>query len=427
MLRNLVFWVVALSLAVGVGAPRRAHAADELAVTFGVVRATGIERGVIWFQFGDQRRMLVPRKGPPDPRAIVAVLKDSQKTNRSIFVSYDPNSGQFDAERRVTFIVRRLTYDGRAIEGAPEPKLAEPRSIREAAARAVARSVALQDLGRFDEALGAIRGALGSGQLEPRLHEAALRNQAVVTAELAYALGPESRVEADELLVESLQSIRAALIHSPGDRGLVLGMASALTSLGAYDDALGIYEAVVKADPDQAYWPTLNVVVIQRLLGRSDQALATLDALVEQYGPQDGMPFHYHRGWTLSELGRHEEAIAEFTVGLESQPDYQWALSKRACAAASLGRHRAALTDQERAVKLGEETVAASPGRRAFVFNLERAKAARETLRAAVEKGETAAIHGLCKGYWPADEEPRAKSPLLPQDAIPPPGGSRPA
>jgi len=427
MLRSLVLWVVALVLAVGVGAPRRAQAADELAVTFGVVRATGVERGVIWFQFGDQRRMLVPRKGAPDSRAVIAALKDSQKTNRSVFASYDPNSGQFDAERRVTFVVRRLTYDGRAIEAAPEPKLIEPRSMREAAARAVARSVALQDLGRFEEARGAIRGALGSGDLEPRLHEAALRNQAVVAAELAYALGPESRVEADELLVESLQSMQAALIHAPGDRGLVLGMANALTSLGAYEDALRIYDAVAKADLEQAYWPTLNVVIVQRLLGRPDQALATLDALVEQKGPQRGMPFHYHRGWTLSELGRYEEAIAEFTVGLESQPDYQWALSKRACAAASLGRHRAALADQERAVKLGEETVAASPGRRAFVFNLDRARAVRDTLRVAVDKGETAAIKDLCTGYWPADEERRARSPLLPQDATPLSAGARPA
>lgn len=426
MLRNLVLWAVALVL-VGLGAPRRAFGADELATTFGVVRATGVERGVIWFQFGDQRRMLVPRKGTSDPRAIVAALKDSQKTNRSIFASYDPNSGQFDAERRVTFVVRRLTYDGRAIEGAPGPKLSVPGSMREAVARALARAVALQDLGRFEEALGTIRGALGSGDLEPRLHEAALRNQAVVTAELAYELGPESRVAADELLVESLQSIRAALIHSPGDRGLVLGMANALTSLGAYEEALGLYESVVKADPGQAYWPTLNIVIVQRLLGQPDKALATLDAMVQQLGPQDGMPFHYHRGWTLFQLGRHEEAIAEFTMGLNAQPDYQWALSKRACAAASLGRHRAALADQERAVKLGEETVAASPGRRAFTFNLERAKTVRETLRAAVEKGETAAIKGLCTGYWPADEESRARSPLLPQDAVPTPAGTRPA
>lgn len=419
-MRSLAMWIVVLAIAAGLGAPTRGQAAEELAVAVGIVRNTGVERGVIWFQYGEQRRMLVPRAEKRDARAIVAALKDSRKTNRSIFASYDPDSGQFDKEGRVTFVVRRLTYDGRVIEGAPAPNLPRPNSPSEEAARTVAHSVALQDLGRFEEARSAIRAALGSGELEPRLHETALRNLAVVTADLAHALGPESRIEADELLVESLQSIQAAMVYAPGDRGLVLGLANTLTSLGAYEEALGIYEAVVKADPEEAYWPTLNVVIVQRLLGRPGQALATLDALVARNGPQEGMPFHYHRGWTLSELGRYEEAIAEFTVGLASQPDYQWALSKRACAAASLGRHRAALADQEQAVKLGEETVAASPGRRAFAFNLDRAKAVRDALRAAVDRGDATAMKDLCTGYWPTDEEPRPRSPLAPRDAAPP-------
>lgn len=415
MLRKFVLSIVAVVLA-GLGPiPARAtETASELPVAVGAVVDTGVDGGIVWFQIGRQRRFLAPRATTPRPKAVIAALRDSRKSGRSVFASYDGATGQVDADGRITFVVRQLTYDGRIIEGSSEPTtLPEPRDAKEAAGRELARSVALRDLGRFADARDAIRRVLDSGSLDPRLHESALRAKAAVAAELAYQLGPEDRAEADELLVESLLALRGALVLSPGDRGLNLAMGHALMNLGAHEEALRLYEAVARAEPDEAYWPILNMTIVLRSLGRPQEALAALDAWAAENGRQDGMAFHYHRGWTLSDLGRYEEAIAEFTVGLEAQPDYEWALTKRACAAANLGRLRAALADQEQAVRLAEETVAASPGRKPAAFNLARTKAVRDILRDAIAKGATPPPQDLCSGYWPGDEPRRGRSSLL--------------
>jgi len=429
MLRRFVWWIAAVLLAsIGPAGAQAAEAGRDLAVATARVIDTGVERDVIWFQFGRQRRFLVPRDSTPDSKGVVAALKHARKSNGSVSASYDPASGQVDAGGRITFLVRRLTYDGRTIEGSHAPGIApEPRSPQEAAGRDLARAMAFRDQGRSADAHDAVRRALESGSLDPRLRESAFRSRAVVTAELAHDLGLERRTEADELLVESLLALRGALALSPGDRSLVQGVGDVLVRLGAYEEGLRWFEAAAKAQPDDTYWPTMNMSIALRSVGRPEQALAALDALAARQGPQDGMAFHYHRGWTLSDLGRHEEAIAEYTAGLKSQPDYEWGLIKRACSAATLGRLRAALADQEQAVTLNEKTVETSPGRVSFAFNLARAKAVRDILRAAVASESTAAMPDLCSGYWPADGERRARSSLLPPEAAPLTDGVKPA
>ncbi len=87
--------------------------------------------------------------------------------------------------------------------------------------------------------------------------------------------------------------------------------------------------------------------------GEYDKALGALDDLAKDAGrPPSGMAYHYHRGWVLSALGRYDEAIAEFSAGLKSQPDYSWALTKRACAYGQTGKLAEAVADQEEAVRL---------------------------------------------------------------------------
>lgn len=414
MLRAFLGLVVALVLAAGAPASARADTAEALPVAVGGVWDLGSDRGVTWFQFGRQRVFQIPGAS----REAKAALKASQKSHISVFAAYDPDSGRVDADGRLTFVVRRLTYDGRTIEAAAATPLPETTEERELLGRAVARSSALRDQGRLEEAHATIRAVLASGPMEPRLYEAALRSQVATASELAHDLGLERRAEADVLRMEAYRALEGVRILAPGDRGVASAMAHMLSELGAYEEALAVFRELAQSDPESAYWPTLNGSIVQRLLARPEEALGSLDAFAAANGPQTGMAFHYHRGWTLAALGRHEAAIEAFTLGLADQPDFPWALAKRACSEAALGRLRAALADHERAVRLIEEVVPTSSARNAAEFNLDRARAVRDELRAGVAKDETATLPGLCAGYWPTNEEPRPRSPLLPSDLV---------
>lgn len=414
MLRAFLGFIAALVLAAAAPVPVRADTVEALPVAVGGVWDLGSDRGVTWFQFGRQRVFQIPGAS----REAKAALKASQKSHISVFAAYDPDSGRVDADGRLTFVVRRLTYGGRSIEGAPATPLPATTETREILGRAVARSSALRDEGRLEDAHAMVRAVLASGPMERRLHEAALRSLVATASELAHELGLEQRAEADVLRMEAYRALEGVRVLAPGDRGVASAMAHVLSELGAYDAALAVFRELAQSDPENAYWPILNGSIVQRLLGRPEEALSSLDAFAVANGPQSGMAFHYHRGWTLAALGRHEAAIEAFTLGLTDQPDFPWALAKRACSEAALGRLRAALADQERAVRLIEEAVPTSSGRKAAEFNLNRARAVRDELRAGVAKDETATLSGLCAGYWPIDEEPRPRSPLLPSELV---------
>lgn len=410
MLRAFLGLVVALLLAGVTPAVVRADAVEPLPSSADVVWDFGSDRGVTWFQFGRHRVYQIPQAS----RAVKAALKASQQRHISLHATYDPNSGRVDSQGRVTFIVRRLTFDGRTFEVAPEQPQSEPVDARDRLGRDVARSVALRDLGRLDEARAAVGAVLASGTLEPRLYEAALRNQFAVVNELAHELAPERRAEADVLRMEGYRALDAIRILAPTDRGITSATGHMLGGLGAYEEALAIFRDMARADPGDAYWPTLNASIYQRLMGRPAEALASIDAFAAAAGAQTGMAFHYHRGWTLAELGRHDDAIEAFTLGLANQPDFPWALIKRACSYAAVGRLRQALADQERGVMLIEAAIPSSAGRRAAQFNLVRARAVQDQLRTAIEKDTGMTAPSLCGGYWPVDEERRTRSPLLP-------------
>jgi tetratricopeptide (TPR) repeat protein len=123
------------------------------------------------------------------------------------------------------------------------------------------------------------------------------------------------------------------------------------------------------------------------------------------------MKFHYHRGWTLSQLGRFDEALADFSEGLKTQPDYAWAYVRRGCANASVGQLAEALADMDMAVlKYAQYMTGEGPGVRhdkaEFIANSQR-------LKAAMAGGEHKPIHGLCDNFWGDNGKPRSLSVLL--------------
>jgi len=62
---------------------------------------------------------------------------------------------------------------------------------------------------------------------------------------------------------------------------------------------------------------------------------------IEKHGVCDKseirMSYHYHKGWTLYEMGRYEAAIEEYLEGLKTEPTYFFAYWRLGLAYESLG------------------------------------------------------------------------------------------
>ena len=65
----------------------------------------------------------------------------------------------------------------------------------------------------------------------------------------------------------------------------------------------------------------------------------------QQLGRGANMMAQYHIGTTLAKMGRHEEAISAFTLGLKSQPEYHAAFWRRGMSYAAVGRKLEAQQD----------------------------------------------------------------------------------
>lgn len=68
--------------------------------------------------------------------------------------------------------------------------------------------------------------------------------------------------------------------------------------------------------------PYLDRALAHHALGRNEEALSDLDALIEEY-PYEYLPY-YHRGLIYKELGQTEAAIADFKMLWENAPDEEW-------------------------------------------------------------------------------------------------------
>lgn len=226
---------------------------------------------------------------------------------------------------------------------------------------------------------------------------------------MALDLGQDNP-EHDSLMIAAVADFVAVL--SPTEPDTMLSPALSLESLGAYAEALTLYDSLPN---DGDYWSLERAVrrsAIFRKIGEPDRALAELDTLDREHGPYSGMKYHYHRGWTLSDLGRFEEAIVQFNTGIEQQPDYAFAYARRACAHASIGRIENALDDARRALDLtrAASEVVHFESDEAQIALMEERVALLERQVAVDPRSSTAQACG-----WPEDQR-RERSSLLQHD-----------
>lgn len=122
------------------------------------------------------------------------------------------------------------------------------------------------------------------------------------------------------------------------------------------DLALKDQKTSLEIDPPKDVWPFVMLGVYYRELKQYDLSLAALkDALkYDEDGPGTGpgMAVFYHTGQTLHAAGRYEKAIDAYTMGIPKQPDYGYALYRRALSYEALGDKAQAKRDLFRAAEL---------------------------------------------------------------------------
>jgi tetratricopeptide (TPR) repeat protein len=204
---------------------------------------------------------------------------------------------------------------------------------------------------------------------------------------------------------QKLDTMRSPSSESRLDTGIIL------EELGDYDGAEAQYNAIPRASEGDDFRATIRLAAVARARGQLDRSLELINGLAVRHGPQTGMRYHYHRGWTLNAMGRFDEAIVDFTAGLETQPDYYWAYLRRACAYAGSGRLEYALSDLESGMAILRRTYGdRTPETRG---DLTRALEIQSMLKNKLAAGDGAPSADACGGYPHDRSKARAKSPLL--------------
>ncbi|HMJ93588.1 MAG TPA: tetratricopeptide repeat protein [Allosphingosinicella sp.] len=355
-------------------------------------------------------RFRLATRSDEQKRELWALIEQANDEGRAIVVSYDGSEGSFlQLINIIEYPVCKIAFGERTFEPATPCQTAavtgHPRGEK-----ALALSFAHGDAGNYAIALDLAERS-GSGD-DPGFRKLSLYAGANAAEGLATLEEPGS-VAADRLGIAALGHYRSIAALDPGDHLVPYKIAAMLEDLGAYAEARSQYEQTVARFPDEEFEIAIRLGALRRLQHDYAQALAELDQLVARQGPQEGMKYFYHRGWTLRLLGRFEEAIAAFTEGMKTQPDFAGSFLQRSCAQAGVGHLDQALADAMEGARLHSAAPAASTDKE-IQTSLRYAKSAVATLEQGIAAGGNRPIPNLCANYLGRYEAPRPRSPFLP-------------
>ena len=228
------------------------------------------------------------------------------------------------------------------------------------------RGIALQALQRLDEAcasfiqavalkpsLGSVYVGLGHALLEAGHAEDAIRlyDQAIA-AQAADAQTHNNRGAALHSLdrwADALHSYTQALAMQPGYAEAYFNQGLALQQLERTDEALASFDQAIALRPQYELAYCNRGFSLQKM-GRYDEALASYDqALALDPAAADA---HYNRGCALHKLQRPNEALASYDQAIALDPDYKSAHANRGLALLELKRLDEAQASYDRAIAL---------------------------------------------------------------------------
>ncbi len=164
--------------------------------------------------------------------------------------------------------------------------------------------------------------------------------------------------ESENCLVAINQLTNCLAVKLPATaRALVLqARAQCYSSLKQPELAIKDQKTSLEIEPPKNVWPLVMLGAYYRELKQYDLSLAALKEALkyDEDGPGTGpgMAVYYHTGKTLHAAGRYAEAIDAYTLGIPKQPDYAFALYRRALSFEALGNRVQAKQDLVRAAEL---------------------------------------------------------------------------
>ncbi|MBL6854097.1 MAG: tetratricopeptide repeat protein [Alphaproteobacteria bacterium] len=415
--RFLTEWILTI-LAVCALSASAAEPSPQLRTIVGIVDTGEAYGDFVVFDLVriDQRFAFDPRI-VKEASALAEMLASSKNTGRSISIHYFVDGAIIPfGEVKPIYRLHDVTYDGKKIEIETALPPRDSNTVllpRDEAAESVARGIALSGDPDAAEARNALTVAANSEALEPALRALALKSRIEVNVNDGLQnWGPGS--DRDKLFVAALADARSWQAMAPDDKEAATAIASGLASLGADDEAIAAYRDIMRRWPDDIFWEEVRIASIYRREGDTANALGTLDDLIHRAGPQEGMAYHYHRGWILLKASRYQDAIDEFTAGLKDQPDYSGAFMQRACALGAVGRIDEALADWKQMIasraQWGDD-LRPSPG---LKYDIAYQDDVQKKLQAAQTTAPHAPNLAACSGGWDWGDGPRSRSPLLP-------------
>ena len=379
---------------------------------YGTVSGPSEEGGTLWLSLWEPHiRYRIDREPEARQRALLHLIDRANEGYRAVTIRYDGTRGRLNAKAGTldyplcAILLDDLVFEPtRRCSGKP----ARPDAGPEGTLLLARAYVSVEDYGLAHRLL-----AGDAFPKDPPFRKLLLRTRAVTALGLA-ALEPRRSLEADRLRAAALADYRALAELEPDDVEHQFAIAGALEDLGGYAEARAVYERILAKWPEEDFRVSVRFGALHRINGEYEQALDALNQLVARNGPQEGMKFHYHRGWTLSLLGRFDEAIRDFSEGLRMQPDYAWAYLRRACAYAAIARPAEALAD----VREAKRMILGMPGgptSQLLREDIARAEALEAKLERARSAGDSRPVTDACRGpEWDSYEKPRTRSPLIP-------------
>lgn len=367
----------------------------------------------IWIQsFDDKARYSIAKPTEAEIAQMSDVLIAAYEAHLSLTIVYDAAAGRMDAESgklfypicSVRFDEKVFTSRHRCADRPVDLKAADPELL-------LAIGHALAEVDDWQNARDVLSKVLASSRSTPAMRRIALASRGAALEFAADEVAWTSD-ESDRRLIASVADFRSVAALDPADPQPLRAVARLLGLLGDIDGAMTIYRDSLKQWPDDDGSVSISMAAIARSAGDYKLSLDLLDAAVAKDPDGQRMRYYYHRGWTLIGLDRFDEAIAAFSEGIKTQPDYSWAYIKRGCAHARVGQNIRALDDIDRGIALVAsyptmvETAAAIADRR-------RRSEIRALLQQAVTSGITTPIPQACGGFPGPGESLRSKSRLL--------------
>ena len=117
-------------------------------------------------------------------------------------------------------------------------------------------------------------------------------------------------------------------------------------------------ESAFQISPAADYREFINYASYLRFVNRVRDSLAPLKSAeaLEMASGQPSMMTQYNLGWSLQELGQHDEAVTVFSRGIPVQPDYAFVYYRRGISLDALARKAEAKADFQKAADLLKST-----------------------------------------------------------------------